>query len=631
MREDKMDMKYVLQTGLATLGLMTSMVLAAPVANFAPSANGETPVLGVVLQASDCPAGTTFYKNMFPGLTNGQGSGQVASTFSVDQDGVSGSAIVTLAWDSKNAFSFTVEGGAMHKLGAKVDANDLLYDYVTLPGVAVAQSSDQALSQLDSNKKGADVNHIDFCLGSVVETPDTTSPEVTITQPGDGDTVSGTVIVRAIVTDDVEVSSVTASVNGAMLPSEPSVEVDEFAFSWNTSDVADGSYTILVTATDSSNNTTTDSVIVTVVTSLADCLEGDDGVPGGLPSANGCNKTTYLQLEYPEALRPYVGSLSVTQAAIPALAGVSSTAYCDTAGDSPLVVHDPRVSGSDGKTVVLNQELDLGELFDIQQHYDDFHDGDPAPLVKLGPETVGSPCLALVHQNAPDFSELSGLLPPGFVYPDGPIYTVTQLPALVPGIFILPEVGPLDIDPASPYFQPDLQFIEEAAYQPDDLNFLVTALARPFTNDVYNPPRTSGFKGSFFPLNTREACLGIAPALAPPARAYYEAVFQCKKAFAIQYQDETKTALEQANAAGNLVSVSLNNLVNWLNRAQSQTKTDHFERCISNIEKLEENIINSTWIIDARNDQGRALTYAKNVRWRCEQLLEAVAFLDSLP
>ena len=141
----------------------------------------------------------------------------------------------------------------------------------------------------------------------------------------------------------------------------------------------------------------------------------------------GCNITGYLQLEYPNEVGQ-LGPLPVTQAAIPALSPAQDV-ICGLSPNRPypLIAKDPRVNVTGA--VIANTSLDLSMLFDIAGHYAEFHPLESVPQVVMRADTVGSPCLTLLHQDAPEFSELTAALP------NGGVYTVTQFPELVPGMY----------------------------------------------------------------------------------------------------------------------------------------------------------------------------------------------------
>ena len=88
-------------------------------------------------------------------------------------------------------------------------------------------------------------------------------PSVTITNPSDGATVSGTVSVTADATDDNGVSQVEFFVDGGSIGVD-SDGSDGWSASWDTTAYADGSHSVSATATDTAGQTASDSISVTV-------------------------------------------------------------------------------------------------------------------------------------------------------------------------------------------------------------------------------------------------------------------------------------------------------------------------------------------------------------------------------
>jgi esterase/lipase len=92
--------------------------------------------------------------------------------------------------------------------------------------------------------------------------PDTTQPQVTITNPSNGTTVSDTVTIEASVTDDIAVKSVSFYIDGDLLsvvPDEP------YGIRWNTRESTNGDHNLRCKATDTSDNESmSDSIHVTV-------------------------------------------------------------------------------------------------------------------------------------------------------------------------------------------------------------------------------------------------------------------------------------------------------------------------------------------------------------------------------
>jgi cysteine-rich repeat protein len=82
--------------------------------------------------------------------------------------------------------------------------------------------------------------------------PDTTPPAVSLTAPGAGSTVSGSISVSASATDNVGVAGVQFKLDGANLGSE---DVSApYSVSWNTASAANGSHTLTAVARDAAGN-----------------------------------------------------------------------------------------------------------------------------------------------------------------------------------------------------------------------------------------------------------------------------------------------------------------------------------------------------------------------------------------
>lgn len=96
--------------------------------------------------------------------------------------------------------------------------------------------------------------------------PDTTAPTTSITSPSAGATVSGNTTVSATASDNVAVTSVEFYVDGVLASTD---NVAPYSFSWDTTAVADGPYSLTSKAYDAAgNNATSASVSVTVDNSV---------------------------------------------------------------------------------------------------------------------------------------------------------------------------------------------------------------------------------------------------------------------------------------------------------------------------------------------------------------------------
>jgi len=96
--------------------------------------------------------------------------------------------------------------------------------------------------------------------------PDTTPPSVTITAPAAG-AVSASVTVSATAADNVGVAGVQFRLNGANLGSEDTNA--PYSTTWNTTSVANGTYTLTAVARDAAGNTTTSATVTVTVSNTA--------------------------------------------------------------------------------------------------------------------------------------------------------------------------------------------------------------------------------------------------------------------------------------------------------------------------------------------------------------------------
>lgn len=101
-------------------------------------------------------------------------------------------------------------------------------------------------------------------------TSDTTPPSVGITSPASGATVSGIVTLEAGASDDTGIAGVSFLVNGTQIGVEDTTP--PYAVSWDTTVVADGSYSVTALARDAAGNTATSAEVVFTVA---------NGVSGG--------------------------------------------------------------------------------------------------------------------------------------------------------------------------------------------------------------------------------------------------------------------------------------------------------------------------------------------------------------
>lgn len=91
-------------------------------------------------------------------------------------------------------------------------------------------------------------------------TTDITPPVVSITNPLNGSSVSGTITISISATDNVAVSSVSLSIDGTLIST---LTTSPYNFTWNSINAIDGTHAISVTAKDANNNSATSTISVT--------------------------------------------------------------------------------------------------------------------------------------------------------------------------------------------------------------------------------------------------------------------------------------------------------------------------------------------------------------------------------
>jgi hypothetical protein len=90
-------------------------------------------------------------------------------------------------------------------------------------------------------------------------TTDAIAPTVSITSPSSGASVSGVTTVAVSATDNVAVTTVSFSVDGAV---KATLSTAPYNFSWDASTVADGTHTLTATAKDAKNNASVSTITV---------------------------------------------------------------------------------------------------------------------------------------------------------------------------------------------------------------------------------------------------------------------------------------------------------------------------------------------------------------------------------
>lgn len=120
----------------------------------------------------------------------------------------------------------------------------------------------------DTQEPLADVGNDTVFAPALVAGPEGSTdgaPSVTLTDPGDGATVSGEVSVTADASDDDSVDQVEFFVDDTFIGSDSDgTDSDGWSTSWDTTSVTEGDHIVTATATDTTGQTASDSVTVTV-------------------------------------------------------------------------------------------------------------------------------------------------------------------------------------------------------------------------------------------------------------------------------------------------------------------------------------------------------------------------------
>jgi probable HAF family extracellular repeat protein len=167
----------------------------------------------------------------------------------------SGAILAGIITVSASATDATGVAGVQFKLdGANLGAEVIAAPYVTLWNATLSASGTHALGAVARDGAGN--------IGTaapVSVTVDNVPPNVSITAPASGATVSGTITVSTTATDDVRVVGVQFKLDGTYLGSE--VSIVPYAITWNTASVPNGVHTLTAVASDAAGNASTSSAV----------------------------------------------------------------------------------------------------------------------------------------------------------------------------------------------------------------------------------------------------------------------------------------------------------------------------------------------------------------------------------
>jgi Big-like domain-containing protein/calcineurin-like phosphoesterase family protein/fibronectin type III domain protein len=171
-----------------------------------------------------------------------------------------------------NTSTINVSSGVWHqvKTYVQIDAAggpghvDVWFDGVLVAQLSQAESLGNApiaRIQLGDNSTTPRIYDVAFDDVTVTVPADLALPSVTLTAPVDGALLHGNVSLTATASDNVAVDHVDFLVNGNVVSTDTS---SPYGFDWNSALVLDGPATITATAVDTSSNSTSSSVTVTL-------------------------------------------------------------------------------------------------------------------------------------------------------------------------------------------------------------------------------------------------------------------------------------------------------------------------------------------------------------------------------
>jgi hypothetical protein len=143
--------------------------------------------------------------------------------------------------------------------GVNLGAEDTSSPYAVSWNTASASIGTHTLSAVARDAAGNTTTSATI----TVVVPDTTSPTVSISAPANGASVSGTISVTAVASDNVGVAGVQFLLDGVNLGAEDTAS--PYAVSWNTAAASVGSHTLTARARDAAGNTTISAAITVTV------------------------------------------------------------------------------------------------------------------------------------------------------------------------------------------------------------------------------------------------------------------------------------------------------------------------------------------------------------------------------
>jgi len=180
--------------------------------------------------------------------------------------------------------------------------------------------------------------------------PDTTPPTVTILNPGNN-SVRGTIVPWAVASDNIGVTSVQFQLNGANIG--PLLSNAPYRFAFNTTTVADGTYTLTAVAKDPAGNVATSNSVTLTIDNTSPTVTSETPAPG---SAGAGTSAPGITVTFSEAVQPGTINVLLKNSSGNTIAGsVSYNSSTNAATFTPSGTLDPSTT----YTVTVSGAQDL--------------------------------------------------------------------------------------------------------------------------------------------------------------------------------------------------------------------------------------------------------------------------------
>jgi hypothetical protein len=287
-------------------GLTATSAAASTTLTFAPSADAHVRAdrpnanfgSATKLQVDNSPVFHTLFKFTVTGIGTDAVSSAKLRLRAASNSGVGGYFFrtVSTSWNESTvnwSSAPATDPAPVASLGSVVSGTWYEVDL----GSLVTGDGTFGLRVTSTSSKGAAYTSKEGAVGSrpqlvvvTASSSDTTPPTVSITEPSPGATVSGAVPVKADASDDVGVTSVDFSIDGAPQGSDAT---SPYGFTWDTTGVSNGSRTLTAVARDAAGNTTTSEPVTVVVDNAGDTTPptAPDGLTATAQSATRVDLT----------------------------------------------------------------------------------------------------------------------------------------------------------------------------------------------------------------------------------------------------------------------------------------------------------------------------------------------------